>query len=71
MTIDELELINKIIRGQRESIAYKAAKLVLVEGRSQTEATVILNAKKSAIQNGVTRYSNWDAEIKNAYKVTK
>ena len=69
MTLDELKLINKAIRGKPDSIAYQAAKLVLVDMLSQTEACKVLNAKTSAVQNGVTRYSSWDLAIRDAYKI--
>ena len=69
MTLDELELINKVIRGKPDSIAYLAAKMVLVERVSQTKACELLNAKPAAVQNGVTRYSDWDLAIRKAYKI--
>ncbi|MBO2558990.1 hypothetical protein [Shewanella algae] len=71
MTQEELDLIKRIIRGQSESLAYRAAQLVLVEGRSQTEAERYLNTSAQAVQNGVTRYSKWNNEIKKAYKLDK
>lgn len=67
MNTEQISLIRKLIRGKEDSIAYLAAKAVLVDGKSQTLASQELNAKISAVQNGVSRYKAIDEQIRIAY----
>ncbi len=73
MTLIQLDTINSLIRGKKDSIAYQAAKLVLVERLSQKEALWIINGglevptTKSAVWNGVNRYLKCHGLISHAY----
>jgi len=52
------------MRGDKKSLAYQAAKLVLVDGKSQVDAANELGTKANTVNNGVTRYRNAHEEIK-------
>ncbi len=67
MTLDQLETLVSLMRGDMNSIAVKSAKLVLVDGLSQTEAATQLGTKTNTVNNGVSRYSKANEKIKKAY----
>jgi transposase len=67
MTLEQLELLVKILRGDINSLAVKSAKLVLVDGLSQTEAATKLATKTNTVNNGVKRYSEAHEAIKKVY----
>jgi hypothetical protein len=71
MKLQVLDALNKISRGKKDSIAYVAAKLVLVDGLANNEAEKRLNATPQSVSNGVTRYKALDAEIREAYEMDK
>jgi transposase len=57
------------MRGKIDSVAVQSAKLVLVDGMSQTDAARKLNQKTNTVNNGVMRYKNADEAIKKAYSI--
>lgn len=67
MTLDQLELIRKLIRGKDDSTAFVAAKAVLVEGANQAEIARQLGVTISTVNSGVMRYKKVDEEIKKLY----
>ena len=67
MKQEQLDLIRKISGRNADTIAYRGAKLVLVDGLSQTEACKLLDAKAQAVQNGVTRYQTDHLDIQRLY----
>ncbi|MDP2566436.1 hypothetical protein [Pseudoalteromonas marina] len=67
MTFEQLEVLAKLMRGDKKSLAYQAAKLVLVDGMSQVDTANVLEAKTNTVNNGVTRYRNAHEEIKKVY----
>lgn len=67
MTLEQLNTIVSINGGLQSSIAYRAARMVLVEGLTQTEAKRQLGESDQAIQAGVTRYRKLDQKIRDAY----
>lgn len=67
MTLEQLTLIVKFLRGDINSLAVQSAKLVLVDGLSQTEAARQLKTKTNTVNNGVKRYSEAHQEIKKVY----
>ncbi|GEM_PF-1931483 len=71
MTLEQLETLAKLMRGDKQSLAYQGAKLVLVDGMSQVDATNVLMTKANTINNGVTRYRNAHEEIKKVYSINK
>jgi transposase len=71
MTLEQLELIVKFLRGDINSLAVKSAKLVLVDGLSQADAARQLGAKTNTVNNGVKRYSDAHQEIKKVYFIDK
>lgn len=67
MTLEQLNTLVKLMRGDSNSLAVKAAKLVLVDGLSQTEAAKKLNTRTNTVNNGVKRYNEANQEIKKVY----
>jgi transposase len=69
MTLEQLNTLVKLMGGNVDSVAVKAAKLVLVEGVSQVDAAKLLGAKPNTINNGVQRYKKAHQEIQKVYPV--
>lgn len=69
MTLDQLETLAKLMRGDQKSLAFQSAKLVLVDGMSQVDAALELGTKTNTVNNGVSRYRNAHEEIKKVYFV--
>lgn len=67
MTDDQFKLLMKLMRGNRESPATKAAYLVLVEGRKQIEAAKMTAASPANVHDAVTRYTQVHQQILDAY----
>ena len=67
MTLEQLETLVKLMRGDMNSLAVQSAKLVLVDGLSQTEVATKLGTKTNTVNNGVKRYSEAHQEIKKVY----
>ncbi|MDI4654574.1 MULTISPECIES: hypothetical protein [Pseudoalteromonas] len=67
MTLEQLETLVKLMRGDMNSLAVQSAKLVLVDGLSQAEAATKLGTKPNTVNNGVKRYSEANQEIKKVY----
>jgi transposase len=67
MKLEQLTLLVKFMRGDINSLAVQSAKLVLVDGLSQTEAAKALGTKTNTVNNGVKRYSEANEEIKKVY----
>lgn len=55
-TIEQLDLIRRLIRGTEDSVAFLAAKQVLVDNKSRKEAQEILGATAHAVASGDRRY---------------
>jgi len=74
MTLEQLALLVKLLRGDINSLAVKSAILVLVDGLSQADAARQLSTdtkvvKTNTVNNGVKRYSKAHEEIKKAYAI--
>jgi len=67
VTLEQLEVIKKLIRGSEDSIAYTSAKLVLVDKKSRKEVAVLLGAKAHAVASGVRRYTGIYNAIREAF----
>ncbi len=67
MTLEQLKTLVKLMRGDMNSLAVQSAKLVLVDGLSQTEVATKLGTKTNTVNNGVKRYSEAHQEIKKVY----
>ena len=67
MTLEQLELLVKFLRGDMNSLAVKSAKLVLVDGLSQADTARLLGTKANTVNNGVQRYSKANEEVKKVY----
>jgi hypothetical protein len=67
MTDDQFKLLMKLIRGNSESPATKAAYLVLVEGKKQVEAAKMTGASQSNVHDALMRYSQVHDQILDAY----
>jgi transposase-like protein len=70
MTQNQLETRVRLMRGNMDSVAVQAARLVLVEGMSQADAARQLGEKPNTVNNGVKRYKSADKEIRIAYSIT-
>jgi transposase len=71
MNLKQLDFLNKSCRGKKDSIAYLAAKLVLVDGLANNDAEKRLNATSQSVSNGISRYKALDAEVREAYGIGK
>jgi len=71
MTLEQLKTLVKLMRGDINSLAAKAAKLVLVDGLSQTDAAKELGTRTNTVNNGIKRYSEANEEIKKVYFIDK
>lgn len=69
MTLEQLETLVKLMRGDMSSLAVQSAKLVLVDGLSQIEAATKLGTRTNTVNNGVSRYRAAHEEIKKVYFV--
>jgi transposase len=67
MTLAQLTTLVKFLRGDSNSLAVKAAKLVLVDGLSQTQAATKLNTKLNTVNNGIKRYREANERIRRVY----
>lgn len=71
MTLKQLQYLCKQCRGSQNSISYKAAEMVLVQGMSDKEAEFKLNASPQAVHNGVARYKGLLEELQDAFDLPK
>lgn len=69
MTLEQLETLAKLMRGDKKSLAFQSAKLVLVDGMSQVDAAKQLGTRPNTVNNGVSRYRAAHEEIKKVYFV--
>ncbi|WP_223508566.1 hypothetical protein [Pseudomonas sp. BF-RE-29] len=69
MTNNQFKLLVKLIRGNSESPATKAAHLVLVEGVKQGKAAKITGASPSNVHDALVRYSHVHQQILEAYEL--
>jgi transposase len=69
MTLEQLTLLVKFLRGDMNGLAVKAAKLVLIDGLSQADAARQLGTRTNTVNNGVKRYSKANEEIKKVYGI--
>lgn len=67
MTLIQLKTLVKLMRGDMNSLSAQSAKLVLVDGLSQVEASIKLKTKPNTVNNGVKRYKEANEEIRQAY----
>lgn len=67
MTNEQFELIVKLIRGTPDSPATKAARMVLVEGIKQKEASDLSGSSPSNVKDAVVRYKQIHEQILNTY----
>ncbi|MGO2241119.1 MAG: hypothetical protein ACTH5D_05110 [Halomonas sp.] len=71
MTGAEYDALVKLMRGSPESAANRAARGVLVEGMSQTDARRETGATRSTVSDAVARYEEADRLIRVAYRVKR
>ncbi|RCV93922.1 hypothetical protein DU506_00605 [Vreelandella rituensis] len=71
MTGAEYDALVKLMRGNPESAANRAARRVLVDGITQAEARRETGATRSTVSDAVTRYQEADRLIRVAYGVEK
>ena len=74
MTLEQLTLLVKFLRGDINSLSVQSAKLVLVDGLSQADAARKLSTdtktvKTNTVNNGVKRYREAHEEIKRATRL--
>lgn len=67
MTNDQFQLLVKLMRGNNESPATKAAQLVLVKGAKQAEAARATGASLANVHDAFLRYSLAHQQILQAY----
>lgn len=67
MTDDQFKLLMKLIRGNSESPATRAAYLVLVEGKKQIESAKITGASPANVNDALMRYTQVHRQILEAY----
>lgn len=65
----QLLILAKLMRSNTDSIAFRGAKLVLVDGLKISEAAKSLGTIDQTVSNGVSRYQNANNEIKTAYEI--
>lgn len=63
MTLEQLEIIGRLIRANKKSVSYLSAKLVLVDGVGQAEVGRTLGVQPNAVNNGVQRYKKIYEEL--------
>lgn len=69
MTNEQFDALVKLMRGGPETSANRAARLILVEGKSPPAAGLETGATRGVVHNTAKRYSDADAMIRRAYKV--
>lgn len=69
MSNDEFDALIKLMRGKPETMANKAARAVLVEGVSNSEAMERYGVARTTVSNTVTRYRVANALIRQAYGI--
>lgn len=67
MTNEQYDLLLKLKRGDKDSPAAKAARLVLVEGVSQADAGRATGASRSTVHLTVRRYEDAHQDILRIY----
>lgn len=67
----QFDALVKLMRGNADSAANRAARSVLVDGVSQPDAVRETGATRSTVHDAVRRYEDADALIRAAYKPTK
>jgi hypothetical protein len=63
MTLEQLEIIGRLVRANKKSVSYLSAKFVLVDGVGQAEVSRTLGVKPNAVNNGVQRYKKIYEEL--------
>jgi transposase len=71
MTNDEFECVTRLKRGDLNSPANRAARLVLVDGLSQADAMRKTGATRSTVCDAVRRYLDADVDIRDAYRIKR
>lgn len=61
----------KLCRGRAMSPANQAARLVLVDGKTQQEAKACTGATQSTISDAVRRWREVDQQVREAYGITE
>lgn len=61
----------KLCRGRAMSPANQAARLVLVDGKTQQEAKACTGATQSTISDAVRRWREVDQQVRQAYGITE
>ena len=67
----EYDLLVKLMRGSPGSAANRAARRVLVDGITQTEAARETGATRSTVSDAVSRYEEADRAIRDAYGIKR
>lgn len=67
MTSEQYDTLVKLMRGDPESPANRAARRVLVDGLSQAEAGRETGASRSTVHLTVKRYADGDRMVREAY----
>jgi len=67
MTHEQYDTLVRLMRGNPQTAASRAARLVLVEGVTQADAMRETGASRSTISLTVRRFSDADAQIRKAY----
>ena len=67
MKLEQLELLGTLMGADKASVAYQAAKLVLVDGKRQVDVVKELNSSKNTVNNGVQRYKKAHLEVEKVY----
>ena len=70
MTLEQLEALALLMRSDKSSLSYQAAKLVLVDNEVQADVARKLSTKTNTVNNGVTRYRNAHEAVKKVYFLT-
>jgi len=67
----DFDFLVTLLHGKPDTPANKAARLVLLEGKTQAEAGRITGATRSTVCDAVGRYSKVDQKITTAYGITR
>lgn len=67
LTDDQFQALTKLMRGEPDSAANRAARMVLVEGLSQADAGRATDVQRSTVSQAVKRYSDAHDLIVDAY----
>lgn len=67
MTHDQFDVLTRLMRGDPQSAANRAARAVLVHGMRPADAMRTTGAKRSTVSDAVKRYGEAHADICSAY----